>query len=821
MPISTTIQDHIRRIESDMAKGARDKPAERLKKLIEQVGPTELVAWKDEFESVLRCFEPPRGHGKAARRHGKLVEAFEAAMVDETGRSGPSVQDVREGYAISGRAGDLDEFRRDLEDLAAHHLFQWQAHYRPCLEHHLAEVIHQAQIEFPHGFAREAFIEMLAEHVQTTFGSGYRHARARREGGVVDHDAAVRKSLGGLGSLLRIPLDFYALRESNTVTHRHSSCLRSVMSATVVAVLTGFANTVFGEVTGARVLDEAKSRWATYLAFLTPLDARLLYRKLASAEIAEIIRVAVLPLLEGIEHFYGADQRSFFPLPTEGAYRTAPSRLDVFIRTPPDTPTRRCMATAYLEYPSLHDLEESHRLGVALIVTALRPDVYRAAKRRDYLDRILVPVAMDGDGLAANRRSDAPGQDAFRIWDDVLLALQSHWRGGATGITYNFARDFPLQKPSEARHFHVERTSVRDLLRTSARDRQGVLLWCSVRRSGKTTACRDLTVGTDDASVIVQTCGAATDIAGSTFYRDFRGALSSAKSGEVIGDDFVVSSISRCPTGGVADGARQVLILDEYEKLFRHFTVYEDNQRIRMLVLEPFLDQLVEFAAENLLVLLGQQPDAHFVLMDQNQLAPYVRQEAFPLFEHRQGTTSGEFADLVGKVFGGRIDFAADFADALYGEVAGHPWLTVNTLVEFVEWLIAKERNIGERVTGTDFGRFVNERIAGTELSLCEEFAFFRDYASRNMSAKGYRSNPWIYTVYRVLHEVGTSSVTVEEFRHLVDRVPRPRGQRLPAWDAVLQQASLANFLFRDGEKVAARIPLLGRIAALARPSID
>ncbi len=644
-----TVHDHLRRIESDMAKGARAQPAEHLKKLIEQIAPNELSAWRRDFESVIRAFEPRKRGGKAAQRHGELVKSFEAAMVGGGGRPSPSVQDTREGYAIAGRASDLDDFRRDLKDLAAHHLFQWQAHYRPCLEHHLARVIHQAQVEFPHGFAREVFIEMLAEHVQTTFSSGYDHARARRGGEVVDHDAAVRKSLGGLGSLLRIPLDFYALRESNTVTHHHSSCLRSVTSAAVVGAITGFANADFGGVSGAHVLDQFRSRWVTYLAFLTPIDARLLRRKLANAEVAEAIGIAVLPLLEGIEHFYGTNQRSFFPLPTEGVYRTAPARLDVVIRTPPDTEGHRCMATAYLEYPSLQDLEASHRLGVALIVCALRPDVFRAAQRRDYLDEILVPVTADADnpGSAASRRSDAPGQDAFRIWDDALSALQSRWRG-ATPITYNFARDFPLRKPSEARHFHVERTSVRDLLRSSARDRQGVLLWCSVRRSGKTTACRDLTVGTDDASVIVQTCGAATDIAGRTFYQDFRDALGAARLGEVIADDFVVASIERCPSDGVADAARQVLILDEYEKLFRHFTVYEADQRIRMLLLEPFLDQLVEFAAENLLVLLGQQPDAHFVLMDQNQLVP-VRKRRFGGKESAFGRVPGGFrADAFG-----------------------------------------------------------------------------------------------------------------------------------------------------------------------------
>ena len=43
------------------------------------------------------------------------------------------------------------------------------------------------------------------------------------------------------------------------------------------------------------------------------------------------------------------------------------------------------------------------------------------------------------------------------------------------------------------------------------------------------------------------------------------------------------------------------------------------------------------FSHENLLVFPGQEPGKHFILMDQNQIAPYVRPEPFPLFEHASG----------------------------------------------------------------------------------------------------------------------------------------------------------------------------------------
>ena len=816
----TNVADHLTRIKSALARGERDQPAAHLRELIRQMGSSELADWKLDIENVISEFEPDRKSGKAARRHAELVGLVAAAVDDDDVEDAApaELQESRRSYMALGRASDFAEFRLDLDNLAARHLFQWRSNYRECFERHLTAVVDTYRTEFPGGFAREPFVETVAEHARSIFASGYDFARTHRRD---HHEHAMRKSLSGLASFLGIPLDFYTVRVSSTVSHRDSLVLRTVLSATMTAILAGYAEAEFDGTPGHLVLNTSRKEWVSLLAFLTPGDLDFLCSRLQHTEIADGIRTAIWPVVAGIQLFFEFDRRTFFPLPTEGAYHVDPLRLDISVRSPPDSGTYQTTATAYLQYALVQDLEDSYRHQTALVVAPIRPDVGRVVEARDYLNAIVLSVDEDVDDDGRERKRDALAQETFRIWDNRFLSASSAWQG-TVRITYNFAAEFPLRKPTEARHFHVTRTSVRDLLRTATRDRQGVLLWCSVRRSGKTTACLDLVSGTSDASVVVQTCGAATDVAGSTFYRDFRSALGSAtKSGEMLAEGFVEASIRKCDRRGDHEHSRLVLILDEYEKLFRHFTVHEDDHRMRLLVLEPFLDQLVAFASENLLVLLGQQPDAHFVLMDQNQLAPYIRQEAFPLFEHRRGTVGGEFAELVSKVFGGKITFSPDFADVLYDEVAGHPWLTVNTLVEFVEWLIENEWNLRDRVNGEDFRRFCSERMSGMELPLRREFSFFRDYASRNMSVTGYRSNPWIYTVYWILHQIGPGTVTVEEFKGLVERIPKPGRRGLPAWDVVLQQASLANFLHRESNEVSVRIPLLGRISASARPGID
>ena len=155
---------------------------------------------------------------------------------------------------------------------------------------------------------------------------------------------------------------------------------------------------------------------------------------------------------------------------------------------------------------------------------------------------------------------------------------------------------------------------------------------------------------------------------------------------------------------------------------------------------------MASFSHENLLVFLGQKPGAHFILMDQNQLAPYVTQEPFPLFEHSSGKTKGEFPELVDKILGGRVECTADFLGALFAETAGHPFLTANVLVEFVDWLIDTKRpQSALRVDDSDFEHFVAVRLQVDRILSSRAYRFFRKAAAEAMSERGFRNNRWLF----------------------------------------------------------------------------
>ncbi len=297
--------------------------------------------------------------------------------------------------------------------------------------------------------------------------------------------------------------------------------------------------------------------------------------------------------------------------------------------------------------------------------------------------------------------------------------------------------------------------------------------------------------------------------------------------GQMISEKFVENAVTTCAPPIHDEDKRMVLVIDEYETLFgRLKTAVEREPSIRHTVVQPILNQLMTFSYDNVLVFLGQQPDAHFILMDQNQLAPYVQQDPFPLFEHSPQTTTGEFSELVRKILADRIEVTARFLDALFEETAGHPYLTANVLGEFVEWLIEKRRpQIGLRVQDGDFTDFADNKLNADRILLSPDYDFFRYAAAEAMSAQGYRDNPWLFTAYWVLRELannGSTGFKVERacFPELMRRIPVPQGEPPPDDNEILRSASQANFLSYDDDWVRVGIPTLGRIAAAVRPKV-
>ena len=493
-------------------------------------------------------------------------------------------------------------------------------------------------------------------------------------------------------------------------------------------------------------------------------------------------------------------------------------RLDITVRPPRNAASQRLIeVNAFLDdgFVSTADLDDAARRQVTLVIAPLKPDVRKVASERKGLAEIVVP---------AGEAREQTASQAFKVWDAAVGALRSTWSSTAP-LVFNFAREFPLhdQNRNRATVFHVARTSVRDLLRTFER-RNGVRLWCSVRRSGKTTACLDLDSTSGDSTIVSQTCGVAPSPDDTKFFQSVRVAV---ENGGMISGTFVQDAVAACAPPRAHEHKRLVLVIDEYDALFGLLrTAVDDRPSIRHTVVQPILNQLMTFSYDNLLVFLGQPPDAHFILMDQNQLAPYVQQDPFPLFEHAPQTTTGEFSELVRKILAERIEYSARFLDALFEETAGHPYLTANVLGEFVEWLIeTRRKQVGLRVTDADFAKFADQKLNTNRILLSPDYDFFRHAAAEAMSASGYWANPWLFTAYWVLREMsndesGGFRVERAGFPELMRRMPVPQGEPVPDCNEILRSASQANFLSYDDDWVRVRIPTLGRIAAAVRPRV-
>lgn len=799
--MQNTIEDHLSAIDELLAKGQREKPEELLIELINQMGSSELSYWQRDFLEIAKRFQK--------KRRKKLENLINQSM-EPSGSDENDVQEpVEESYSAPIAPWLTSNFRQDLQELGDRHIYQWSTFYRDCLDEHFERLLKEAS-ESPFRALFSTVSEILCEHTEQIFTIGYEYVRQKQ-----GHREAIEKSLRGLSSFLELPLLFYTAKSSTVSDREEKLALRSLLSAAVSGILEGYCAVPFGDQHGGRVLPTHQRQWLHFVAFLQADHALEVFKKIESGPTKQGLLMSALPLLHTIDRFYELKNEDYFPLPIVGQYNWNNRRIDISVRPPNDSETQRLIeASAFLDegFVQTTDLEDAIGRQVSLIVTPLQPGVRRIVEERERLHSLVVVTNKEA-------KTNQISSKAFDIFEKAIFALRTK-RKFTLPLTYNFAREFPLRDANRARFYHVTRSSVRDLLSTFER-RNGVRLWCSVRRSGKTTACFDLDSSTGDSLIISQTCGTAIQQNVDFFYQEVREAIVLRKP---VSKTFVIDTITRCSPTKVAN-KRLVFILDEYETLFGTLasTAREDSE-LRYMVIQPVLNQLLEFSYQNLLVLLGQQPDAHFILMDQNQLAPYVEQDSFPLFEHRSGTTAGEFSELVRKILGDRVDCSPKFLDELYNETAGHPYLTANVLSEFVDWLIEIKRpQMNLRVDELDFGEFENRRLTQERMLLSSDYEFFRKAASSAMSINGLKSNRWLYTIYWIMRLLSKSrsknkEKSVTEFKRMYKRIPIVEGDELPSSEEILRTATQANFLSFDGSKIKVKIRTLGRISSAIRP---
>ena len=808
------IEDHLTRIRNSMATGQRKKPARLLKDLIGQMGSSELSDWRPDILRIVNEFtKKPRKELLATldgRNRGR----------SDSGRPEADIARSSESPSISPTSALVVEFRHALDELRERHIFQWSTFYRECLDSYFDRYLDAMGLPSPDDPVK-ALADPLADHAHAIFSQGHDYVRKTHK-----RKDAISKSLAGLSRFLDVPLDYYSARASSVSDHRSTVALRLLFSAALSGILEGYSRVRFDEDKGGNLLARFQRQWVRYAAFLAPKHAERVIACVDPGPLASGLTLSALPLLDALQRFFLRESDDYWPMPVLGQYSWAERRLDISVRPPRNSISQRLVEIrAFLEEGFVTSGDLDHALGrqVPLVITPLRPDLRKFVNDRERLKAIVIsvdqPTADTEEAIRESRLSTA--NRAFVVLDNALYALRSKLEAKSP-ITYNFAREFPLLHPDKASFFHVIRTSVRDLLRTFER-RNGVRLWCSIRRSGKTTACSDMETTTGDSVIIGQTCGVPPTENSLVFYKRVRNAVGA---GRMVPDTFVEEVIAECAPVEIND-RRTVLIIDEYETLFGLLkNAVKDNGGLRYNVVQPILNQLVTFAQENLLVFLGQQPDAYFILMDQNQLAPYVTQDSFPLFEHVPKTAAGEFSKLVDKILSGRIECTAGFLDALYDETAGHPFLTANVLVEFVDWLIEKKRPQSDlRLQDTDFAEFTQEKMSANRILLSPEYDFFRQAAAAALSEQGYRDNPWLFEVYWVLRKLSSANsglfrVSRSDFQEAASHIPIPKGGHPSDCSKLLRTASQANFLSHDDHHVSVRIRALGRIVAAVRPAL-
>ncbi|WP_419164339.1 hypothetical protein [Candidatus Palauibacter sp.] len=801
-----SIYETLGRIDAELALGHGAEPQRALTDLIRNMSRPVLEEWRVDLQARIDRFQP--------KRHLELQQLFdERTDVQPANDAGLTDAMVRERPAV---AEDLyfqidatdSNFKGALRTLGEKHIFQWATSYTQSLSHHFNCYLPLLQSELA-GEAAHSIQRQLEEHTRAIFTQGYKYGQQRG----LTQDILTQKSIGGLASLLDLPLDYYLQRASYSHTREETSSLRSLLSASIRGILRGYASLRLGDVDGATLLARFPNRWAYQLAFLSTDAIEDIVTQLPEGSLKVGLGTAALPLFDCLDSLMSRPRETYFPLPLFGQFSWEHRRLDVGVRSPSAWGSDRVIyARAHLAeaFVSERDLDDAAARRFAVVMAPLKPDVAHRVRTSDRFDGIVIDLGDSDRSELAERATELLARRIYKLRSKIE---------GARSITYNVASEFPLHTPGKSPFYHVRRTSVRNVLARFDR-KNGVRLWCSVRRSGKTTACFDLDTTPGGSVIVPQTCGTEQTTNGRVFYDGVREAIETRTQ---LKATFVESVVRDCAPLSVDRADRTVLVIDEYETLFGHLrSVAESEPAIRYTVAQPLLNQMVEFARDNLLVLLGQQPGAHFILMDQNQLAPYVKQDPFPLFEHHLKT--GEFSQLVDKVLRDQISVDTGFVDALHTETAGHPFLTVNVLCALVDWLIEQKRPArGITLDDGDFAQFQAEKLGPEQVSLGRHYDFFRETAKAAMGENSYRHNRWLYTAYWLVRQIaqadsGRFAIRRDDLPDLMEKIPAPG--MLPETNEMLRTATQANFLSYTDAEVSVKVRTLGRLAASVRPAL-
>ncbi|MGN7839553.1 hypothetical protein [Stenotrophomonas sp. 22385] len=772
---------------------------EQLNELMQTLGSANLQKWLPQLEASIGNFLP--------KRRRRLQSALALLLESSQEQDSNAMPTADEHEAADRWKAEVVE---ELHDLSEFHIFQWPTYYREWVGNSVEIMLNLApklQDE-----AMLAFQSAVAAHSKEIFEKGFTYKVVGQRRG---EDSAHVTALSGVQRFADLAVEFYSGGAIKEAKGERRVALRRATSRLLAGILSGFIACNFKSKSGAQVLASSRVRWFHYLTFLDSHDLGQIAEQFGSGSISQTLARLVRPLAFALDRC-AESATSSHPLPQVSQYFHEKKRLEVLCVS---SSAKRVVAKSEVfvlldpELPPVSDLREAESRDISLVICSLKPDVARSSQAERMQEKI----------VDTNEGNQTPSEFEQRACAILTGAFSIISEGDREAILeYNFARGFPLNNPFQTKYFHVVRKSVRNLLQ-EIEGRNGVRLWCSARRSGKTTACNDLSGSLASSETVVQTCEVLRqdDLSGRLYGR----IIDCIENEEPIGRRFLTDIIDEVRQGSGA-AAKTVLVIDEYETLFGRLRgAVRRQEDIKYSIVFPLLDQIVEFARENMVILVGQQPNAHFVFMDQNKLSAYVTQDSFPLFRHATGSTTGEFVDLLAKVISERFGFTAGFADKLFQETAGHPFLTVNMIVSMVDWLIARRVRVSDiRFDAKMLEQYFEEDLSHQDVALNTEYQFFLEAAADAMSETGKSSNPWLWSVYKAMRMFVISygvheRCEIAEFSRSYDKAGL-NSSGISSLE-MLRTAEDANFFKIDSDNlVRLAIPLLGRITAAATPRI-
>ncbi len=597
--------------------------------------------------------------------------------------------------------------------------------------------------------------------------------------------------------------------------------LRAASSAALLGILEGYGHTSFDSHRGWNLLDRFSRSWLHTAAFLTGTSLKSLLEALPETEIRQGLDLTLMPLVHAFD-ILAAQPDDSFQLPRLSQFIWTGRRLEISLALPRHLMQARAPEVhCYLVPSQVSPLQLSESLSrdAAVIALAPPPGLFRRAQLPDALVERLLDTTPVTDRTAFNSHLTAVANRGLAILRG--RATQSLSTEAPHALTHNLAELFPLHNPFLTNtYYFIHRDSVKHLIARLEAD-TGVRLWCSLRRSGKTTACFDLASTSANTALVSQTMDDTEQRQNaSVFARKILGYL---HGGQQLPPAFFRDTALEC-LDDYSEGQKIVFVLDEYETLFDQISLTAaERPTIRYTLGQPLLNQMVAFSRDNVLIFIGQQPDAHYILMEQNQLSPCVRQDSFPLFHHSRGFFQSEFTALLRKILTEQVTFDAGFADEVFAETHGHPFLTVNLMRHYFSWLIEGRRVVTNlHFKASDFLDFAKRELRPASLRRSTHYDFFRHFISHALSDAAARRSRWLHVVVALIQRLTRESPdTFTVSRSDFVRIARPALARLN-WDEdyILNTGSQANFLSARTDAIVPSITLFARLTAISLPRV-